>query len=106
MHPEDAYPEHDRAVREWFAARNWPVIETFSSFDAEVYAWRHRGRYGEFTLYVTREVLDRNEATSLPELLDERDAEGALRDLLPEGRAVLRYDLDRLVVRYFEESDT
>src|SRR3712207_2285754 len=65
MHPEDAYPEHDRAVREWFAARDWPVIETFSTFDAEVYAWRHRGRYGEFTLYVTREVLDRNEATAL-----------------------------------------
>jgi len=98
------FPEHDQAVRDWFAARGWPVTETLVEFDAEVYGWRHDGRDGLYTLYISREVLDRSDADALPAFLDTRQTEDALREL-PEGRAILRYDGPRLVLRYFEDAD-
>jgi hypothetical protein len=97
------YPEHDRAICDWFAARNWPVHQVVYDFSGETYAWRHRGRHGTtYTLHITREVLERHRASELPQLLDERDAEGALKDLAPEGRAILRYDGELLVIRYHD----
>ncbi len=98
------FPEHDEAIRDWFAARGWPVTQTLVQLDAEVYAWRHDGRDGAYMLYISREVLDRTEAGALPALLDRRQTEEALREL-PDGRAILRYDGSRLVLRYFENAD-
>ncbi|MFN2566463.1 MAG: hypothetical protein ABR499_15815 [Gemmatimonadaceae bacterium] len=104
MDPRDEFPEHDRAVRDWFAARGWPVTEAFAYFDPAIYAWRHRGSQDRHTLYVSKEVLDRNEARDLPGLLDQRSAEAALREL-PDGEAILCYAHRLLVLRYFERSD-
>jgi hypothetical protein len=104
MDVREEFPEHDRAVRDWFAARGWPISETFACFQPHIYAWRHSGSPDRHTLYVTREVLRRNDARTLPNLLDERAAETALREL-PDGEAILCYNHRLLVVRYFEPVD-
>ncbi len=94
------FPEHDRAVRNWFTIRLWPVTETFGYLDAAIYAWRYHGLHGTFTLYITKEVLERNNGHLLPELLEERNAESELRTL-PGGDVVLRYVNGGLIVRHF-----
>jgi hypothetical protein len=76
------------------------VIDTVHYFDAEIYGWRHRGAQGQYTLYITREVLDATDARDLPGLLDAVRADPALRDL-PDGDAVVRYDGARVIVRHF-----
>jgi hypothetical protein len=87
------------------AARDWPVTETSTEFNADVSAWRHDGRDGAYTLCISREVLDCNAADTLPELLDKRHTQEALREV-PQGRAILRYDGGLLVLRYFEKADS
>jgi hypothetical protein len=72
--PKDQFPEHDRVMRDWFPARGWPVTESFADLDFAIYAWRHRGSQGCYTLYVSKEALDRNDARVLPSLLDQRTA--------------------------------
>lgn len=104
MDARDEFPEHDRALRDWFAARGWPVTETFDDLEADVRAWRHCGADGTHTLYVSKEVLDRNDACTLPTLLDQRFAEDALREL-PNGEAILRYGNRLLTLHYFERDD-
>jgi hypothetical protein len=68
--------------------------------DAEIHAWRHRGIQGNYTLHITREVLDRNDPNALPEMLDEWNAEAALRGMT-NGDVVLRYVAGRLTIRHF-----
>lgn len=99
----DEFPGHDRVLRDWFAARGWPVTETFD-FDARIRAWRHRRTHERYTLYVDKEVLERNEPHALPQLLDQRFAEDVLREL-PGSEAILRYGDRLLVLRYFEGRD-
>jgi hypothetical protein len=100
MAVEHEFPEHDCAVRDWFAMRQWPVVETFGYVDVEIYAWRHRGAQGQYTLHITREVLDATNARDTADLLDVVDAEAALRGL-PDGDAVIRYEGARVIVRHF-----
>jgi hypothetical protein len=42
MEVRQEFPQHHRSIREWLAARQWPVTATFGYFDEEIYAWlRH-----------------------------------------------------------------
>jgi hypothetical protein len=103
MDSSDEVLEHDRALRDWFAARGWPVAETFD-VDEDMRAWSHRGARAQYTLYVTKEVLDRHGAQTLPTLLDQRFADQALREM-PDGEAVLCYRRALLVISYYEGRD-
>jgi hypothetical protein len=94
------FPEHDRAVRNWFTVRIAPVTETLGNAEAAIYAWRYDGLHGKFSLYITKEVLERNAGWAMPDLLEQRNAESALRTF-PDGDVALRYVNGDLVLRHF-----
>jgi hypothetical protein len=87
--PQRRFPDHDRVLRAWLAAREWPVTDAFSLPYAGLFAWRHECAQGHFTLYVSAHLLTRHTPSVLGELLDTTNAEAALREVLPLGSAVL-----------------
>jgi hypothetical protein len=101
MAARNRFRKHDQALRSWFAARGWPVTETFDCAELAMHAWNHSGADGQHTLYVTDEVLTSTRGSNLPALLDERFADTALREM-PDGQALLCYRRGLLVLSYID----
>lgn len=89
MDPGRLFQRHDNAIREWLAAHGWPVIDTFGLPYARLYAWRHKGPEGRFTLYVPEGVLVAHEPLIVCALLETPDAKETLREAHDVGGAVL-----------------
>lgn len=80
------YPEHDTAIREWFAA-NLGQVNSLHEDTLNIYGWRHEGERS-FTLLVTDEVLRHFNAIQLRAALDSLSVADALRES-PTGKVML-----------------
>lgn len=95
------FPEHDVAVRGWFAIHQWPVSSIHHDFDRDIYAWRFEGATQSRTLRITKTVLTDTPSDLLAVVLDGLDVANAM-DRLPRAYTVVMREGADVVLRQLE----
>ena len=107
MHASEWKPpaDFDARIREWMTAQGWTTNATRDYFDEEVYAWRQDTSTGSSpTLWITRSVIEKHEATHVTRELDRLDVADRMRSN-PKARFLVTQEAGQIVVKSWPRSE-